>query len=78
MRLTFLLPNLYQVAMRGCMLAGSDRASPNTTRFDSPNDTSASSRLGRYGKAAGFLLIFPAALLDVKGVALWCVRIGRV
>jgi len=24
-----------------------------TTRFDSPNDTSASSRLGRYGKAAG-------------------------
>jgi hypothetical protein len=23
-------------------------------RFDSPNDTSASSRLGRYGKAAGF------------------------
>ena len=25
----------------------------NTTRFDSPNDTSASSRLGRYGRAAG-------------------------
>ena len=46
------LPILYQAAMRGCMLAGSDRAT-YTTRFDGPNDTSASSRLGRYGKAAG-------------------------
>jgi len=35
-------------------------------RFDSPGDAGYPERLrrlGRYGKAAGFLLIFPAALL---------------
>ena len=43
-------------AMRGCMIAALDRffLMVFSPRFDSPNDTSASSRLGRYGKAAGF------------------------
>ena len=35
------------------MIAASDRVAASS-RFDSPNDITASARLGRYGKAAGF------------------------
>ena len=43
------------------MIAGSDRAFSIDPRFDSPKRDS----LGRYGKAAGFPALSPAALLRV-------------
>ena len=62
--------------MRGCMLAGSDRG--RTAPALSVRQPQRHGPFGALRRSRRFLLIFPAALLMLRGVELWCVRIGRV
>ena len=71
------LPDLYQAAKRGCMIAGSDRGRSSKTlppRFDGPDDVyQRDDIVGALKAKPSVFSVYPAALLCSADVKSKCV-----